>query len=231
MRGNLEHRYYSKSRGQQIQIQFLIGFGALLLVLMAFLVSWSTGIYLIGILVFSIVLSIIAPFFDVPSLRESGKLRYHSWLFLSEPEKNGLVKVHGGTLFDYVFVIDRKLNGKARQRLIIQQYLEGLLHLIAENEKQQADERLIRGTSYIINERTARKIGFKRVKTDYLQKLILLYNFFNVLISASIAKGKLAFPKLKDIQTFEASLGELVKRKAYISSLNEQLKTAMPQAV
>ncbi|WP_186755295.1 hypothetical protein [Echinicola salinicaeni] len=223
----MEHRYYIKSRGQQIQIQFLIGFAAMLLVLIGFLISWATGIYLIGVLVFTIILSIIAPFFDVPSLRESGKLRYHSLLFFSEKPKNGIVQIHGGTLFDYVFVIDRKLHGKERQRLIIQQYLEGLLDLIEEIESQQADDMIIRGTSYIINERTARKMGFKLVETDFLQKLILLYNFFNIMISASIAKGKLTLPKLRDTQTFEASLHELVKRKAYISSLNEQLKNVL----
>ncbi|UCS91775.1 hypothetical protein KZP23_13615 [Echinicola marina] len=223
----MEHRYYIKSRGQQIQIQFLIGFAALLLVLLVFWVSWSTGIYLIGVLVFTIVLSIIAPFFDVPSLRESGKLRYHSLLFLSEKPKNGIVQIHGGTLFDYVFVIDGKLHGKERQRLIIQQYLEGLLHLIEEIESQQSDDMIIRGTSYIINERTARKMGFKTVKTDFLQKLILLYNFFNVLISASIAKGRFTLPKLRDTRTFEASLHELVKRKVYISNLNEKFKNVL----
>ena len=41
-----------------------------------------------------------------------------------------MIKIHGGTLFDYVFVIDQKMNGKQRTNFIIQQYLEGLLNLI-----------------------------------------------------------------------------------------------------
>ncbi len=142
-----------------------------------------------------------------------------------------MIKIHGGSLFDYVFVIDQKMNGKQRVNFIIQQYLEGLLNLIEENENNKTENIKIRGTSYIINDRTAQRIGFTVIKTDYIQKVILLYNYFNVLLTYSIAKGKLLFPKLSQTKTFEAELHELVARKDFIRNLNEKLKNTITNKI
>ncbi|MBL4708229.1 MAG: hypothetical protein JKY48_07310 [Flavobacteriales bacterium] len=223
----MKHRFYNKTKREQNKIQLLIASVAILVILLSFLISWITRFYLIGVFTFSIVLSIIAPFFDTPSLRKSGRLIYHSLLFLSERPKNGIIKIHGGSLFDYVFVIDQKMNGKQRSSFIIQQYLQGLLSLIEEHENNGADNIIVNGTSYIINENTAQRIGFKLIKTNYLQKMILIYNYFNILISYSIAKAKLSFPKLNETKTFETSLNELVERKEYIRNLNEKLKSTI----
>ncbi|MEQ8303899.1 MAG: hypothetical protein RIB47_10945 [Cyclobacteriaceae bacterium] len=223
----MKHRFYMKSKKERNKIQLLIGFFALITILTALFISWITGLYLFSILIFSITLSIIAPFFDTPSLKKSGDLIYYSPLFLSEKPKNGVIKIHGGTLFDYVFVIDRNMNGKQRTNFIIQQYLESLLNLIKKNETSSAENIKIRGTSYIVNDRTAQRIGFEVVKTDYLQKIILVYNYFNILLSYSIAKGKLSFPKLKETKTFEIKLNDLVERKDFIWNLNEKLKSTV----
>ncbi len=158
----------------------------------------------------------------MPSLKKSGKLIYYSPLFIAETPKNGFIKIHGGTLFDYYFVIDITMNGKQRTDFIIQQYLDGLLYLIETYEKDPT--MTIRGTSYILNKRTAEKMRFKIVETEVLQKIILIYNYFNILISTSIAKNKLAFPKLNNIKTFEANVSQLLKRKEYIETLNKALK-------
>lgn len=180
---------------------------------------------MIGILTFAIMLSIIAPFFDTPSLKNSGKLIYYSPLFITEKQKNGIIKIHGGTLFDYYFVIDKKMNGKQRTNFIIQQYLQGLLCLI---DKYGDDNKLkIQGTSYIMNKRTAEKIGFKIIETDFLQKVILTYNYFNILISNSIAKNKVSFPRLNDTKTFETDFRQLIERKDYIKKMNNMLKTLL----
>jgi len=226
----LEHGFYIRPKNEQCRIQFLIGFSALIAVGLALVISVKTGFYLLVILFFSITLSIIAPFFDTPALKKSGNLIYYSPLFLSEKPKKGVIKIHGGTLFDYVFVIDRRMSGKQRTNLIVQQYLEGLLNLIEENENGKPENVRIRGTSYIINARTAQRIGFRIVPTDYIQKVILTYNYFNLLISYSIAKGKLSFPKLRETKTFETNLNELVRRKGVISSLNKKLKSAIAKS-
>ncbi len=94
------HKFYIKTQKKQNQIQFMIGFIAFIVIAFSFFISWITGFYLIGILTLAIVISILAPFFDTPSLKKQGKLIYHSLLFLSEKPKNGIISIHGGTLFD-----------------------------------------------------------------------------------------------------------------------------------
>mgnify|MGYP006192488937 FL=1 len=111
--------------------------------------------------------SIIAPFYDVPALKKTGDLTYHSSLFVSERPKNGIIKVHGGTLLDYIFVIDHQSKGPQRTKFILQEYLEGLLNLMEELPPESKNSR-VRGTSYIINEKTSQRIGFQVVETDFL---------------------------------------------------------------
>ena len=89
------------------------------------------------------------------------------------------------------------LDGRERSALIIGQYLEGLVKLIDQFQKDNSENLIVRGTSYILNKRTAKKIGFQVVQTDFLQRCILIYNYFNLVCVNSLAKGKLTFPKLE----------------------------------
>ncbi len=219
-----DHPYYQKSKKSQTKIQVLVACSALLLISLSLYLSILSDFYLLTLLVFSITLSIIAPFFDTPAGVRNGKLIYYSPLFLAEPEKKGKIKIHGGTLFDYVFVIDQQMSGGMRTRFIIQKYLEGLLNLIAEYEHKADQKIMITGTSYILNERTAKKMGFRLVSTDPIQKILLVYNYFNILISSSIAKGRLSFPNMNRIITVEATLVELLRNKPYMSKFYERLK-------
>jgi hypothetical protein len=116
------------------------------------------------------------------------------------------------------------MDGKQRTNFIIHQYLEGLLNLIEENKNRKTGNLTVRGTSYIIKDRTAHRIGFRPVTTSTIQKLILIYNYFNILIMYSIAKDKLSFPKVNETKTFEADLNNLKKLRESISQLNEKLK-------
>ena len=215
------HKFYTKT--PKAQNKFLLALGLLAFAVLLILVVFSiyTGFYFIGILGFAIILSLVAPFFDMPSLKKSGKMIYYAPLFITEKPKDGLIKIHGGTLFDYYFAIDKNLNGRERTSYIMYEYLNGLLALI-EAYKDQPQLR-VQGTSYIINERTAKKLGFKVNNTDSFQKLILIYNYFNMLLSNSIAKNKLSFPKLNNTKTFEAQICELALRKANIEKLRDAL--------
>ena len=225
----LNHRFYNKNKKEQNRILIVIAICSLTIIILSIIISIYSGIYLIGILIFGITLSIIAPFFDMPSLKKSGRMIYYSPLFITEKPKDGLIKIHGGTLFDYYFVIEKKMNGKQRTDFIIQQYLEGLLNLI---EKYERDKNMkISGTSYIINKRTAEKIGFEIINTDILQRLILTYNYFNILISNSIAKNKLTFPNLNKTETFESNIRQLLERKEYIEKLNKSSKSTIANKV
>jgi len=221
----MEHRFYNQPKSKQRQMQLSIALGAAVIVLLTAYLSWITGWYLIGILTFSLVLSIIAPFFDTPALRKSGQLTYHSLLFLTEKPQNGLVKVHGGTLFDYVFVLERRMSSNQRTNLILQQYLQGLLHFLEDCDNKGLDHLTLRGTSYVLRKRTLEKIGFSTVRPDWVQYLILTYNYLNLAIALSMAKNKLAFPNLGNTRTFEADINQLRARKAYIETVNKRLKS------
>lgn len=161
----------------------------------------------------------------MPSLKKSGNMIYYSLLFIAEKPKDGTINIHGGTLFDCYFVIDKTMNGRQRTTFIIQQYIEGLLALMEEHKNNK--QLKIRGTSYIINERTAKKMGFKIVETDILQKITLIYNYFNILISNSIAKNKLSFPKLSETKTFEADMIQLLEQKEFIEKINTALRSSI----
>lgn len=223
----LEHRFYQKTVKEQTKIKVLIAIFAIMLFLFSLSLSILSGFYSFAIVSFAIILSVIAPFYDTPSLKKSGRLIYLSPLFLTEKEKDGVIKIHGGTLFDYVFVLDKKMSGKLRTLFIVQQYLQGLLNLVEAYESGYETNLKIKGTSYIINERTARKIGFEVIQTDSIQMLILILNYFNLLTSNSIAKGRLSFPNLKNIKTYETNLAELINRKTVISELNNKLVSAI----
>lgn len=223
----MQHNYYLKSKKEQNQIQIKIGVVALFFNLIVLALSIVSGLHLILLLSITITLSIIAPFLDTPKLKKNGKLIYYSTLFIAEKEKNGKIIIHGGSLFDYVFVIDKNLNGTQRTKFILQKYLEGILNLMETCEKNNNTSVKIKGTSYILNDRTANKLGLKIIKTDYIQKLILTYNYVNILISNSIAKRKVSFPKMSNIRTFESELNELIERKEFIQELNNQLKKSI----
>jgi hypothetical protein len=219
------HRFYSKTPKEQNRFQLFLGLVTLALIAAAVGLAIYTGIYLIAIFSFIITISIVAPFFDMPSIKKSGKMTYYSALFIAENPKNGVMTIHGGTLFDYYFVLDWQSSGRQRTNSIIQQYLEGLLSLIEEHATNK--DLIVRGTSYILNPRTAEKLGFTLAKTDGLQYILLIYNYFNLMISNSMAKNKLAFPRLKNSKTFEAEVGQLLERKEYIESLNRSLKASI----
>lgn len=219
----MTHRFYSKTKKEQSRILIWILLLALFVIILSCWLAWVSQFYFFGIIVILGVLTLVAPFIDVPSMKKSGKLRYHSLLMLSEKPKDGVIKIHGGTLFDYVFVIDKKMNGNQRRTFIVQQYVEGLLNLI--NNTDMGSTTKLQGTSYIINKRTAQRVGFEVMPTDYIQKFILTYNYLNVLVTYSIAKGKLSFPKINRTITFEANLKDIGQKKDFLVTLNKKLKS------
>ncbi len=220
----MQNRFYIKSKKGKLTIQFFLGAGALFITSLSVYIAWILEVYFIIPFILFIILSVIAPFFDVPSMVARGNLKYYALLFLAE-KKNGVLIIHGGTLFDYVFVINRKMSVKPRTHFILRQYLTGLLNLIDECTENEDPQLIIRGTSYIMNRKTISKMGFKIIETDFIERMIILFNYINILLSYSIAKGKLSFPKIiSQTITFEATLEELINKKSYILELNKKLQ-------
>ena len=220
---NIKHKFYIKSISEQNTILLRIGMSALLLILLIIFMSIYWKLYVFPFVSIQIILSILAPFIDTPTLERKGDLIYFSPLFIIEKVKKNVIKMHGGTLLDYIFVIDRKLNGVQRTNLILLLYIQGLLKLLEKYENSSNQQIILKGTSYIINTRTAKKIGLKQVKSNFIQNSILILNYIPLSISYSYSKAKLTFPNLRNIKTFEAKIEDIRKKKEFLKKLEKRL--------
>ncbi len=217
------HRFYEKTGPEKLQFFLKLGGFSLFFILGISLLSFWSGLYFMGIYLFVIYLTIIAPFIDIPGLQKRGGLVYYSLLFVGEKEKKDSITVHGGSLFDYYFVLDKKANGKQRTQFILVQYLIGLVHILDSLEDPINSPKTIKGTSYFLNIKTAKRMGFNQVPTHGIQKLILLFNYFNILCSQSLVKGNLTFPNLSKIRSFETTSDVLMANKPNIQRLIAKL--------
>lgn len=189
-------------------------------VIIALFLEW----YYLPLFVAPLLLTVLAPFIDTPQGRRKGNLIYYTPLFITEKEKKGKIIIHGGTLFDYYYMIDRNWKGKQRIRFILSQYILGLVRLSESFNEKEAEKITLEGTSYILNDRTAEKLGFSRKRTNLLQQFILTYNYLQILLANSIAKGKLSFPAIGRVSTFTAPLSAIKANKDYLCKLVEKLE-------
>lgn len=123
------------------------------------------------------------------------------------------------------------MNDGQRTIFILSPYLKALLNFIEENQDKASRDLVIRSTSHIINEPTARRVGFTVVPTDSLQKMILIYNYFNILIGHSIATGRFSFPKGNQTKGLEAKLSELISKRDFIGHSIDQLEQCLDPAL
>lgn len=219
----MEHGFYKKSDREQKYL--LIKTGVLIFTFSAALalIALSTKFYLLLFFI-PIIFLIAAPFIDLPMGKKSGKFIYHSPLFISEKPLNDKIIIHGGTLFDYVFTIEKKMNANARTRFVLLGYVKGLLGFIQEHERGLDKDYTVRGTSYFVNERTAMFLGFSSVRTDFAQLIILLFNYIPLMTSGSYVKKGLTFPRLSEIKTYEAKLSQIIEHKSKLIQLKKRLE-------
>jgi hypothetical protein len=213
----LQNKFYLKSEQQQRIFQVKMVSLLVLFLLPIFFISYILKMYVANAFSIWISLSILAPFFDVPSMVKRKQLKYYSALLLAD-------------LFDYFFSIDKNIDGKKRKTLILQQYIEGLTELIKEYRNSDNPNLLIKGTTYILNEKTGKKLGFTPERPGFVQALILIFNYPNLLVAKSFANGKLSLPNLTRIRTFKTTLSKLVENEALIGDLNERLKRTLAQS-
>ena len=217
---NLTHNFYNKTEKEQ-KLYFIKVIALLVLSLSAaFILIYLSKLYfLIGLVPFVILL--FAPFLDTPKGIRSGSLQYQSSLLITQTTKKKII-VHGGTLFDYYFVL-HQFPKSSRKKVVIIGYLRGLLNLIKAYANQAIADHPIQGTSYIINQRTAEKIGLEKVNTNGGQYLILILNYLVLMISYSYGAGKLRFPKLGEVNTYSGTLNKVAERKQFIEDLEKFL--------
>ncbi|MBU2893134.1 hypothetical protein KO495_07310 [Colwellia sp. D2M02] len=223
----MEHSFYLFSRRQKIM--FYLKLVSLFILINVFIgaLLFFCGLSGFSLLFLAISLTVFAPFVDVPSGMKNGSLLYYSPLLIAEKMKNNQLVLHSGSLFDYYFALDFTSTAQERKRRVFIANIKGLLALIAQYEQQNSTNIRIKVTSYIINPRTANKLGLQRQKTDFIQLFILYFNFVNLTCAMSLLKGKFTLPNLKQVYTFEGELDVLIANKAYLQGLQKRLlKTA-----
>ena len=225
------HKFYQKSSREKQFFYLKLGLLALSIISFSALLGVWMEFYWLPIFILPIVMTIFASFVDVPSLKSQGKLTYYSPLFLAEQPKKNKVTIHGGTLFDYYFVLDRQLSGNQRTKLILWAYLKGLLELLKDFESSYLKADTIRGTSYIINARTAKKLGLQKVNTDFIQLLIIFFNYANLTCSLSLAKRRLSFPNINHVNTYEGKLQDLYEKRDYLTKLEQKLFRSLQTSI
>ena len=165
---------------------------------------------------------VFAQFIDVPQGVKSGQLNYLSPFLLHTKVKNDKIELHGGTLFDYYFMLDPQLNARERKQMILKNYVIGLLNLI-DKFRERKEPLEIEATTYFIGENTAKKFGFRDKRTNLTQKIILIFNFFPLLISNSMVNKGLTFPKLSKARTIKSNTNELKDREELILKYYERV--------
>ena len=221
----MRNKYFELSEKQKRRFYIKLISIVLSILIPVFFISFYFKIYFLAPISFWIVLSVIASFFDMPSMIKSGKLRYESSLLISEKEKENQITIHGGTLFDYYFVLNNDDNGKNRRNYILLEYLNGILNLIESNKEKLNLE--ITGTTYILNQRTAKKIGFEVQKTNTTQLIILLLNYPNLVFTKSFANKKLSLPNIKNIKTYRSNIRKLEENRQRISKIRNALQVSL----
>ena len=219
----MEHRFFSKNEEEQKRLLWKTGLALLVTSIAILAISYFTGFYFLVFLI-PVVILIAAPFIDLPMGKKSGKFIYYSPLFITEEERNNRVIVHGGTLFDYVYTIKPEMQKRKRTEFVLYGYIKGLINFISEHENQNKDNLKIRGTSYIINRRTARRFGLQPVQKDFIQIVLLLFNYIPITLSYSFLKQKFLLPKMSDVQTYEGTLSEIAAHKEELIQLKNRLK-------
>lgn len=220
----VNHPYYHKTRSARKRFSAKLIAVALVFNGLIWVVCFAINFYLPAIFSVYISLILIAPFIDVPAMVASGKLTYFSPFLLAEKEKNDRVNIHGGTLLDYAFAIERSMSGKQRRKFILRGYLKGLIKLIDWADDKGKTRLKITGTTPILNKRTAAKLGFKVRSLNFIQLIILLFNYPNLTVGQSIANAQLSLPRIARAKTIEADIEDLKKRREYMEALCETLK-------
>jgi len=170
---------------------------AIFTIWMKIVVKNSLGFFLIFIV------APLGQFFTTPFFRLIGLYRYLSPMLLVFGASDKKYDLHNGTSFDYLFV----MRG-------------GLLRIVEKIENKSLSENVIvRGSSYFLSDRTAKRLGFQLSKTNIVEELNILANYLDLIWMYSLAQGELVFPSLKNIKTAEIKGTDLVANKTKLKAL------------
>lgn len=93
MRNTFQHPYFAKTSAEQNRYMlYAIGITVILGIL-ALLLFWWLHLLFVGVLICFVLITLLAPFVDVPGMVKAGKLTYHSVFLLAEAPKDGVLNL------------------------------------------------------------------------------------------------------------------------------------------
>jgi len=167
----------------------------------------------------------IYSFLFTPLMTLTNIFKYKSPMLLVLVDSKKNYALHSGTSFDYLVKMGNVKSGVTFQNKVLEYHLEGILKIIKEVEDEViSDSTIIKGSSYFFSESTAKKLGFKIAPTNNFERLVIIFNYLEIMWMLSRTKGKLSFPKINNFKTVQTTGKELLEHKPFIENLFLKLK-------
>lgn len=222
----MKHAFYSLSRSRQWTYTTMATFVGIALILSSvFLAMYTQQLWLLLLLIpFYFV---FAQLLDIPFGHLRGTLRHYSPMLIVQPIGD-VLHLHTTALFDQLFALPHKEPELSNQQQILLWIMDGFIALI-EDLKDQPSTQIV-GTTHFLSRRRAERLGFTMRKADPFSQLILVLNYLNLVISMSITKGGLHFPKLNQVRTFEIKSEDLIKKESFFKDWRDKLSRRTQEA-
>jgi len=227
----MNHPFYDRSPAQQrayrvrviaTLVGVLLGLAGVVFLLHAYWVGFLT----LAVLLAALLLQLFAPFLDTPAGRAKGSLVYYAPLFIVEPRRDGDKVLHGGTLFDYWFVLRGPLSAEQRKRRVLLDYVRGLIALAREHERSGGPSFDLWATSYVLGPVTARRAGFE-VMPLRAGALLVWFNALQLTAAYSLVHRRVRLPPLHRTRSYRATIESLVEHVPHLQALEARLTRAV----
>lgn len=200
-----------------------ISFGIILLIILSVWIKTMSESKIWMLLIFIIVP--VIQFLITPIFTLLNFYHYYSPMVVSFGNNKKVIDLHNGTSFDYLLEMSKIKAGVKWKKKMLFYYLNALLIIISQVENGDlTNSTIIRGSSYFLSERSAKKLGFSILNTSIIEKFNIVLNYFDLIWMYSLASGKLIFPDLTKINTVRITGIDLVHQKQKILDLSNRLK-------
>jgi hypothetical protein len=187
------------------------------------LASLGTGAAVLLAALLLVIAPVVVQISTGPLLRLTGRSRRLSPLLLVEAENEAL-RLHGGTLFDYLEVFSWEHRGAAARSATLRSFVDGLLVLAREAEAGLWEPSMrIVASSTILSGHTPSRYGFRTRPASLAERLPLLLDWPNQALRSSFAAGRPALPRLRGALTATTTAAELAEHRTVLERTQRRL--------